>query len=253
MEDLKKVKVLYVEDDLETRVALTKFLKRRVGKVFTAASGKEGIEQFKENKPDIIIADLLMPEIGGLEMIEKIRSEGYDDCHVLITTTISELNTIIKAVDLGIDHYIIKPIDTDELEQKLLHMVGTIIKKNDSQNRVCDFGTLENKGVVEDEIRKEFLKILKSTSGKGARDVSVFLRNREIDIIAYNAMTIMETTVLNNPKNVAIIEQNRKLFYGEIASQIEQMAGQMLGVKLQLLSIEINGIKGVDKLMLTIV
>ena len=249
--ELKQLKVLYVEDDEETREALARFLKRRVGKVLTAPSGEEGIEKFNEEKPDIIIADLLMPGINGLEMIEVIR-EVDTDCRVIITSTVNDVNTIISVVDLGIDHYIIKPIDTEDLENKLNHLADAIGRKRKAQVQKRTLVDAKRKGIVEDEIRKEFLKLLKSASGKGARDVTVLIRGDSIEITAYSTMTALEATVSSNPRNVVMIEQNRKLFYGELACDIEQMAARMIGSDLVLSSVEINGTKGVDKLRLTI-
>ena len=62
MESLHDVTILYVEDDDSTRQALERFLKRRTDTVLCSASAKEGLELYKEFKPDIIILDLLMPE-----------------------------------------------------------------------------------------------------------------------------------------------------------------------------------------------
>ena len=118
MDVLKNLKVLYVEDDDNTRAGLERFLKRRFGKVYTAENGEKGIESFNEHHPDIAIIDILLPGISGLEMIKKIR-ETDSKCRFFITSTVSDVSTILKAVDLDISNYIIKPINTDELEEKL--------------------------------------------------------------------------------------------------------------------------------------
>ncbi|MEL7657356.1 MAG: response regulator, partial [Bacillota bacterium] len=118
MSDLKNLRVLYVEDDEATREALSKFLNRRAGKLHVASDGEEGIRKFNECKPNLLIVDLIMPGMSGLEMIGEIRKQNKE-CRILITSTINEINTVIEAVDLGIDHYIIKPIDMEDLERKL--------------------------------------------------------------------------------------------------------------------------------------
>jgi len=118
MSDINNLRVLYVEDDVATREALSKFLNRRVGKLFLASDGEEGICRFQECKPNLLIVDLIMPGISGIQMIAEIRKQDKD-CRILITSTVSEINSVIEAVDLGIDHYIIKPIDMEDLEKKL--------------------------------------------------------------------------------------------------------------------------------------
>ena len=127
MDVLKNLKVLYVEDDDNTRAGLERFLKRRFGKVYTAENGEKGIESFNEHHPDIAIIDILLPGISGLEMIKKIR-EIDSKCRFFITSTVSDVSTILKAVDLDISNYIIKPINTDELEDKLKRTGSSIMK-----------------------------------------------------------------------------------------------------------------------------
>lgn len=108
MDVLKNLKVLYVEDDDNTRAGLERFLKRRFGKVYTAENGEKGIESFNEHHPDIAIIDILLPGISGLEMIKKIR-EIDSKCRFFITSTVSDVSTILKAVDLDISNYITNP------------------------------------------------------------------------------------------------------------------------------------------------
>jgi YesN/AraC family two-component response regulator len=73
---LIKYKVLYVEDDEMQRENLKIFLKRRVGKLYMAENGKEGFKVFEEQNPDIIITDLKMPVMDGIEMSKKIRDNN---------------------------------------------------------------------------------------------------------------------------------------------------------------------------------
>ena len=115
---LKELKVLYVEDDQATAEELSQFLKRRVGKVYVARDGQQGLELFEENKPDIIIADLFLPKIGGIEMVKAIRSKGFET-PVIITSAVSDSNVILSAVDAGILKYLLKPIRTTELLREL--------------------------------------------------------------------------------------------------------------------------------------
>ena len=68
MINLQYLRVLYVEDDEATRDALSRFLKTRVGKLAAVSSGEEALKKFDEYKPNLIIADLIMPEMSGLEI-----------------------------------------------------------------------------------------------------------------------------------------------------------------------------------------
>lgn len=73
---LTQLKILYVEDDDDTRENLKQYLRKKAGKVVTAADGAEGLRKYEEEKPDIVIADLLMPGLSGMEMLKRIRAQG---------------------------------------------------------------------------------------------------------------------------------------------------------------------------------
>ena len=106
------LKVLYVEDEDFHREQLGIFLKRRFGKLYLAENGFIGFEKFKETSPDIVITDLKMPEMDGIELTKRIR-EIDKDCAIIITTAFSDVETILEAVNIGIDKYVLKPIKNE--------------------------------------------------------------------------------------------------------------------------------------------
>jgi PAS domain S-box-containing protein len=106
---LKDISLLYVEDDDFTREDLLDFLRWEFDTVYAAKNGKEGLELFEQNNPDIVITDIRMPVMDGLEMTSHIRGLN-PDAPVIITTAYSDLSYIMKAIELGVDGYILKPI-----------------------------------------------------------------------------------------------------------------------------------------------
>lgn len=132
---LKEMKVLYVEDDQSTAEELSQFLKRRVGKVYLANDGQQGLELFEEHRPDIIIADLFLPKIGGIEMVKAIRQKGFKT-PVIITSAVSDSNVILSAVDAGILKYLLKPIRTTELLKELTELAE---KLSETASRSSDY------------------------------------------------------------------------------------------------------------------
>ena len=124
---LTQLKILYVEDDDDTRENLKQYLRKKAGKVVTAADGAEGLRKYEEEKPDIVIADLLMPGLSGMEMLKRIRAQG-GRCPFIITSSVSETDTIIEAVDLGIVKYVLKPIILDKLLDTLNKVAEEIRK-----------------------------------------------------------------------------------------------------------------------------
>lgn len=116
---LKTLTILYVEDDSCIRLQLAQFLNRRCGDLYLATDGKEGLEVFKQCNPDIVITDIAMPEMDGLQMGEVIRAANQ--CiPIIITTAFEEPRYFHRAIDLGVDKYVTKPVNLDLLEMALL-------------------------------------------------------------------------------------------------------------------------------------
>lgn len=173
---LKNIKVLYVEDEPITRKQVCRFLSKRVGKVFEAEDGKDGIKKFIEYKPDIIITDLIMPYMTGIEMMRKLREDGFD-CPFIITSALSDSNTILETVDLKIDKYLIKPIDVNILLDSLTQIAARIIEEKEDSVVLKDSLILTDdmKNELEVKIRNIYSKYLKKVVGKGAKLIKVFI------------------------------------------------------------------------------
>lgn len=241
MDTLKNLKVLYVEDDDNTRASLERFLKRRFGKVYTAETGEKGIESFNEHHPDIAIVDILLPGITGLEMIKKIR-ETDSKCRFFITSTVSDVSTILEAVDLDISNYIIKPINTDELEDKLKKAGDSIMSERQLGAAAKSF-TFENKKEIEETIRREILKLFKEKSGRGPRDATVFISTGTIEITAYGILGPFEKTLIMDFKNAGHIEESRRLFYICIENDLNSILKKATGISVTLKSIKVDALK----------
>lgn len=107
---LKKLNILYVEDDSNTREELEYFFNTKVNKLNVAKNGAEGLELFKSEKPDIIITDIQMPILNGIEMIEKIRSID-NFVPIIVITAFSDTDYLFKAIKLNVSQYLTKPLN----------------------------------------------------------------------------------------------------------------------------------------------
>lgn len=92
-----------------------------------AEDGKKGLEKVLELKPDIAIVDVKMPDMSGLEMIEELKKR-QSNCLFIILTAFSDFKLAQKAIDLGVDSYVLKPIDEDELIDRVVKLKDQIIK-----------------------------------------------------------------------------------------------------------------------------
>ena len=119
--------VLYVEDDLSIQNAMNRYLTKLFSSVTTASNGGEGLAFFKESKFDIVITDLSMPIMDGIEMIKQIRE--LDELQpILITTAHGESSYLMDAIKVHIDGYILKPFDYDELNF-ILYKISEKLRK----------------------------------------------------------------------------------------------------------------------------
>lgn len=116
---LKILKVLYVEDDEDTRRQFSEFLSRPVGTLITAANGAEGLEAFSKHSPDIVVTDILMPQMDGLTMAGRIR-EISTTVPIIAVTAFEQTDYLIRAINTGIDKYVTKPVNSYLLFESLL-------------------------------------------------------------------------------------------------------------------------------------
>ena len=110
----KHIKLLYVEDDLMTQEEVSFFLEKYLGELYLAKNGEESIKIFLKNKIDIIITDIQMPKMNGLEMSKRIL-EINPKIPIIITTAYNDWEYLNQAMDLGIDKYISKPFNLETL------------------------------------------------------------------------------------------------------------------------------------------
>lgn len=116
--DLRDLSLLYVEDDEEIRDQLAQFLRRRVGTLYTANNGREGLAAFRAHQPDIVVSDIRMPVMDGLDMADAIKQE-HPGTPVIMTTAFNEADYFLKAIDIGVDKYVMKPVKIDMLVEAI--------------------------------------------------------------------------------------------------------------------------------------
>lgn len=248
---LSEMKILYIEDDTETREALNRFLRRRCSKVTAVSDAESGLEIYETYNPDIIIVDLLLPGINGMDFIDRINKMSVrHHSEILITTTVSEVDTVIGLIDRNISAYVIKPLDMNALEEKLQMLAAKIHDSSINKSRHAVLANDDNRGQIADNIRVDFLKLLKSKSGKGPTKVNVILKAETVEILAYDTLTAFEKTIIENNLNSVLLEQVRQLFYKNIKSNIEQIVLEKTGLEFTLEKIDIDVYRKVDYLEL---
>ena len=118
---LNDTTVMYVEDDLATQKLIKKILNRHCKEVFVANDGAEGLALYKKIHPNIVISDIVMPNMNGMEMSEKIRELNPKQI-ISLFTAYNEPEFKKKASELNIDAYIMKPLDEKQFFSSLNYL-----------------------------------------------------------------------------------------------------------------------------------
>ncbi len=108
---MKNLKVLIVEDEQKLANLIKASIKELFFKVVIAKDGEEGLKKFHSFKPDIIISDILMPNLSGLEMCKIIKNQSSTP--IIILSAHSQKEMLLEAIDIGINKYFIKPFDIE--------------------------------------------------------------------------------------------------------------------------------------------
>lgn len=130
---LQDLKVLYIDDEDFIRQAAKSYLSFYCQEVFEAKDGEEGYALYKTCKPDVIITDIKMPKLNGLEMVKRIRKEDKST-KILVATAFLESSYLLQAVELGLVKYLVKPITEAELMPVLKECTQELIQKSNIVN-----------------------------------------------------------------------------------------------------------------------
>jgi CheY-like chemotaxis protein len=117
-------KVLIVENNAEMREILVRILELMGFTPVTAKNGKEGVEKAFAEKPDLILMDILMPEISGWEATQMLRGNPYTkDVPILATTVLTRPSDLQRCIDAGCNDYIVKPFTVKDLRKKIQALI----------------------------------------------------------------------------------------------------------------------------------
>lgn len=119
-------KLLIVDDEADVREFAASFFRKRKIEVITASSGEEALSNIEKEKVDLILLDIKMSGIDGLETLKRIKEKDKDARVIMVTgRKPEEENVFDKCMQLGAMDYIHKPLELDELEKKVLAVIGT--------------------------------------------------------------------------------------------------------------------------------
>jgi DNA-binding NtrC family response regulator len=129
---MKDYNILVIDDEAAQRDVLTGYLKKKGYKIFSASSGREGIETARTNPVDIILSDFKMPDLNGIEVLEQMKKINPEISFVVVTA-FGTVENAVKAMRLGAFDYISKPVDLDELDLMIERIIEHKNLKSENQ------------------------------------------------------------------------------------------------------------------------
>jgi DNA-binding response OmpR family regulator len=117
------MKVLIVDDE-EMAIKMVELQMRADGyEVYTSNDGREAVELIKEHEPDLVISDIMMPFMSGLELLELIKAEKKK-IPVILISALDDVEVIQTAIGMGADDFVIKPVNMDELSLRIQRVMA---------------------------------------------------------------------------------------------------------------------------------
>jgi DNA-binding response OmpR family regulator len=164
----KNIKILYIEDDEIARENGLEYLENFFENIYEASDAIIALQLYEKHKPDIIITDIQMPKLNGLEFVKRIRQKDKKT-QIIIITAFSDKDYLLKAIELGLVKYLVKPVREKEFEEALFLCINAL-EKNESNIVKLDeftfFDTFNKNLISNNEIVKlrakelDFLELL---------------------------------------------------------------------------------------------
>ncbi len=221
------ITVLFVEDEDVLRAIYERILNKFVKTLYVAENGKEGLEKYKECQPDLIITDIQMPVMDGLEMIEHIRSADQN-VRLVILSAYGETEYFMDAIKIGVNSFLLKPVET----KKLIALVEDLAK-----------GILLERELIEQELKRrmaeENLRKLNEELERRIDDRTIDLQHEikeriqaenELKELNLNLENRVKEELKKRQKQQQLLIQKSKLeSMGELSAGIAHEINQPLG------------------------
>ncbi len=178
---LKKSSLLLAEDEENLRNSFKKVLLLYVDKVYTASDGEEALELYNKYHPDILITDLKMPKLNGLDLIKTIRKEN-ENIPIIVTSAYTDQFFLLESIKLSLIEYVVKPIREVNLSELLEECANRLFKNSKTiikldQEAFYDYDNktylYKKKSIQLTSKEIEFIEILLASKGSLVRKQNI--------------------------------------------------------------------------------
>ena len=181
-----KIKVLYAEDEQDIRENIVEILRDEGFEVFEAKNGKEAVEVFLENSPDVVVSDIMMPEVSGHEFLKIIRENkniSNNNVPFIFLSALGQKEDIVKGIDLKANDYLTKPIDFELLIAKIKEKYNNYKQIERSHKDSIDGIKSQVSGIVPNELMRHLDQIKKIAQNLKTEPYGPFPHRKYLDNI----------------------------------------------------------------------
>ncbi len=199
--DTMNLSVLFVEDDPAAREKVSAILARNIRTVYQAGDGAAGLALFSEHRPPVVITDIRMPGMNGLDMAKAIKAMN-EDVQIIVTTAHNDTEFLIRAIDIGIDQYVMKPVNRDVLfraVRKCARILETIEARKEAEralkaaNEMLDQKVRERTADLAESIAFLEREIIERRQAEEAKEKAVVELRNMVSLVSRSQREWQET------------------------------------------------------------
>ena len=233
----KKVKILIVDDNIDTVELLTKRFRAEGYEIAAAHDGEEALRKVREYVPDLVVLDIMMPKIDGLEVCRQLKDDEITKhIPILMLTAKSEVSEKVKGLDTGADGYLTKPFDYKELAAR----VRSLLAQKDASVKLAQKEKLAALDHIVDEVSHEVRNPLVSIGGLTRRilkNISDDDPNRKyLDVILKNVAALEKMVAQLVTLKSAIVSCTETADINEIVNLALSRKAQQISEKMVVLT-----------------
>lgn len=219
-------RILIVDDERNERTGIEKLIRRYQFhlEVVQASNGREALEKFEQNGIDILLTDIKMPLMSGIELIKEVHKRGWDPI-CIIYSAYGEFEYAQNAIALGVMQYLLKPIKMQEFQNLFEHVVS-LCEEKDHQQVESEALKIKLRNVENDKMYRQLLKYLESEAAERSEDTEeLFARESLVPVILSSYSYLFSRYWENYEEDINKIFDNNPVIINKDDTQTLVLAG----------------------------